>query len=48
LWGEFGVGGSALLGNRVTFYAEASADTALRDFGKSYTLKSTVGLRLVF
>ena len=48
LWGEFGVGGSALLGGRVTLYTEASANTALHDFGKSYTLKGTVGLRMAF
>jgi len=48
LWGELGVGGSVLAGDRVTFYAEASANTALHDFGNSYSLKGTVGLRLAF
>ncbi|MDQ0251937.1 fibronectin-binding autotransporter adhesin [Sphingomonas kyeonggiensis] len=47
LWGEFGLGGSVQLG-RVTLYSQVSADTALRDFGKSYSLKGTGGLRLAF
>ena len=48
LWGELGVGGSALIGNRVTLFTEASANTAINDFGKSYNLKGTAGLRLAF
>jgi fibronectin-binding autotransporter adhesin len=48
LWGEFGAGGSVLFGNRLTFYTEASANTAINDFGKSYTLKGVAGLRLAF
>jgi fibronectin-binding autotransporter adhesin len=48
LWGEIGVGGSLLLGDRVTLYTEASADTAINDFGSSYSLKATAGLRLAF
>jgi len=47
LWGELGLGGSVQLG-RVTLYSQVSADTALRDFGKSYSLKGTGGLRLAF
>ena len=39
LWGEVGVGGNLLLGNRVTLFTEASANTAINDFGKSYSLK---------
>jgi fibronectin-binding autotransporter adhesin len=48
LWGELGVGGSLLLGDRLTLYTEASANTAVNDFGKSYSLKGTAGLRLAF
>ncbi|AUW57676.1 hypothetical protein C1T17_05715 [Sphingobium sp. SCG-1] len=48
LWGELGVGSSIVLGNRLTLYAEASANTAFNDFGKSYSLKGTAGLRLPF
>jgi len=47
LWGELGLGGSVQLG-RITLYSQVSADTALRDFGKSYSLKGTGGLRLAF
>jgi len=46
-WGELGLGGSAQLG-RVTLYSQFSANTALRDFGKSYSLKGIAGLRLAF
>ena len=48
LWGELGLGGSVTLGARLTLYSEASANTAINDFGKSYSLKGTAGLRLVF
>ncbi len=48
LWGELGLGGSVLLGDRLTLYSEASANTAVNDFGKSYSLKGTAGLRLAF
>ena len=48
LWGELGVGGSVLLGDRLTLYTEASANTAVNDFGKSYSLKGVAGLRLAF
>ena len=48
LWGELGLGGSLLVGDRLTLYTETSANTALRDFGKSYSLKATAGLRLAF
>ncbi|HWU94650.1 MAG TPA: autotransporter outer membrane beta-barrel domain-containing protein, partial [Sphingomonas sp.] len=47
LWGELGLGGSVQLG-RVTLYSQVSADTAIHDFGKSYSLKGTSGLRLAF
>ncbi|GAO53496.1 type V secretory pathway, adhesin aidA [Novosphingobium sp. MD-1] len=46
-WGEFGLGGSVQLG-RVMFYSQLSANTALRDFGNSYSLKGIAGLRLAF
>lgn len=48
LWGELGLGGSLTLGSRVTLYSEVSADTAINDFGKSYTLKGVAGLRMAF
>ena len=48
LWGELGLGGSVTLGDRLTLYSEASANTAINDFGKSYSLKGTAGLRLAF
>ncbi len=48
LWGELGIGGSALIGNRVMLFTEASVNTAINDFGKSYSLKGTAGLRLAF
>ena len=43
-----GVGGNLLLGNRVPLFTEASANTAINDFGKSYSLKGTAGVRLAF
>ncbi|KRC81464.1 hypothetical protein ASE13_03470 [Sphingomonas sp. Root241] len=48
LWGELGLGGSVLLGDRLTLYSEVSGNTAVNDFGKSYSLKGTAGLRLAF
>ncbi|WP_286774045.1 autotransporter outer membrane beta-barrel domain-containing protein, partial [Sphingomonas sp. 66-10] len=48
LWGELGVGGSALIGNRLTLFGEASANTAINDFGKSYSVKGNAGIRLAF
>jgi fibronectin-binding autotransporter adhesin len=47
LWGELGVGGTVTVGS-LRLYTEASADTAINDFGHSYSLKGTVGLRLAF
>ena len=48
LWGELGVGGSLKLGSRLTLYSEVSADTAVNDFGKSYSLKGVAGVRMAF
>jgi len=48
LWGELGLGGSLKLGSRLTLYSEVSADTAINNFGKSYTLKGVAGLRMAF
>lgn len=48
LWGELGIGGSLLLGDRVTLYSEASTTTALRDFGGGYGLRGVIGLRMGF
>jgi len=48
LWGELGLGGSLMLGSRLSLYSEVSADTAINNFGKSYTLKGVAGLRMTF
>jgi len=48
LWGELGLGGSLKLGSRLTLYSEVSADTAVNDLGKSYTLKGVAGVRMAF
>lgn len=48
LWGELGLGGSLRLGSRLTLYSEVSADTAVNDFGKSYSLKGVAGVRMAF
>ncbi|UIJ44831.1 autotransporter-associated beta strand repeat-containing protein [Sphingomonas cannabina] len=48
LWGELGLGGSLLIGDRLTLFTETSANTALNDFAKSYSLKAIAGLRLAF
>jgi fibronectin-binding autotransporter adhesin len=48
LWGELGLGASAMLGSRLTLYAEASGKTATHDFGNSYALKANAGLRMAF
>jgi hypothetical protein len=32
----------------VTLYGEATANSAIRDFGKSYGLKGMVGVRMTF
>jgi len=48
LWGELGMGASVSWGDRVTLYAEATGETAMRDFGDSYRLKGNVGLRVQF
>ncbi len=48
LWGELGLGGSVMLGERVTLFSQLSAETAIRDFGNSYSVKGVGGLRLAF
>ncbi|QDC36859.1 autotransporter outer membrane beta-barrel domain-containing protein [Sphingobium fuliginis] len=48
LWSELGLGGSYSLDGRFTLYADISANTALKDFGDSYSLKGIVGLRVGF
>ena len=48
LWGELGLGGSVLLGDRLTLFSQVTANTAINDFGKSYGLKGVGGLRLAF
>jgi fibronectin-binding autotransporter adhesin len=47
LWGELGLGGTVQFG-RVSLFSQISAETAIHDFGKSYSLKGTGGLRLAF
>ena len=48
LWSELGAGGSLIVGDRLTLYTEASANTAINDFGKSYGFKGVAGLRFAF
>ena len=48
LWGEAALGGSLGLGDRLTIYTQVSASSALHDFGDSYNIKGTAGVRLVF
>ncbi|ESQ86475.1 hypothetical protein ABENE_18300, partial [Asticcacaulis benevestitus DSM 16100 = ATCC BAA-896] len=48
LWGELGVGGTLYLGTNLTLYGEAVGKTALKDFGDSYRLEGSAGLRLRF
>ncbi|MBP1206605.1 outer membrane autotransporter protein [Duganella sp. 1411] len=48
LWGELGMGASTMVDERCFLYAEVAANTAVRDFGKSYGFKGEVSLRLAF
>ena len=48
LWGELGTGASMMVGERLFLFAEVSANTAIKDFGKSYGFKGEVSLRLAF
>lgn len=48
LWTELGVGGSVGVNDRLTLYGEASANSAVKDFGKSYGVKGVVGVRMKF
>ena len=49
VWGGVGVGGSySWASDRFTLYTEASANTALSDFGDSYSLKGSAGFRARF
>lgn len=48
LLGELGAGSSALVGNRVTLFTKASANTAINDFGKSYSVKGAAGIGIAF
>jgi fibronectin-binding autotransporter adhesin len=48
LWGELGLGGNLSPNDRLTLYGEATANSAVRDFGKSYGLKGMVGVRMKF
>jgi len=49
LWGEVGVGGSySWAGGRFTIFSEVSANTALKDFGDSNSLRGNAGFRMRF
>ena len=49
LWGELGVGGSYSWDDgRFTVFSEASANTALSNFGDSNSLRANAGLRMRF
>jgi fibronectin-binding autotransporter adhesin len=49
LWGELGLGGSYSWGaDRFALYAEVAGETAVADFGDSYSLKGTAGFRVRF
>jgi fibronectin-binding autotransporter adhesin len=48
LWGELGLGASISWTKGLTLYGEVSGNSALRDFGDSYTLKANAGIRLAF
>ena len=49
LWGEIGFGGSYSWANgRFTIYSEVSANTALKDFGDSNSLRGNAGFRMRF
>lgn len=45
LWGEVGLGGTWALNDRFSLYGEGLYSTALADFGDSYTVRGTLGLR---
>ena len=48
LWGELGLGGNVGVNERLTLYGEATANSAVKDFGKSYGIKGMVGVRMKF
>jgi fibronectin-binding autotransporter adhesin len=48
LWGEVALGGTLGLTDRLSLYAQASGGASLRQFGDSYSLKGTAGVRLAF
>lgn len=49
LWGELGIGGSYSWGDgRFTLFSEASADTALSNFGDSNSVRANAGFRMRF
>jgi fibronectin-binding autotransporter adhesin len=49
LWGEIGFGGSYSWANgRFTIYSEVSANTALKDFGDSNSVRGNAGFRMRF
>lgn len=48
LRGEVAFGGSLGFGDRLTLYSQVSAGSSLKDFGNSYDIKGTSGVRLSF
>src|SRR5690606_13234589 len=48
LWGELGLGGTYNWNDRITLYAQGSAETALGNFGRGYAMKGTMGFRVRF
>lgn len=45
LWGEVGLGGTWAFNDRFSLYGEGLYSTALNNFGDSYTVRGTLGLR---
>jgi fibronectin-binding autotransporter adhesin len=48
LSGEIGLGGSLNWNDRITLYSQMTGRTNLSDFGKSYRLNATAGVRVAF
>lgn len=46
LWAEYGLGASVGWNNGLTLYGEFSGKSALKDFGNSYALKTSAGVRI--
>ena len=48
LWAEVAMGGTLDLGQRLTLYSQVSANTAIKNFGDSYSFKGMAGIRMRF